>query len=80
MGVTEIIASLFTITKHSLNIYSTKQSRKYLDRVLFLEKVYYAEENKSEDERNHAVMDNCVNELCLLTETVAKLKKQGTKN
>lgn len=75
MGIAEIIGSLFAITKHSLSIYDTKQSRKYLDRVLFLEKVYYAEENKNEDMRNHAVMDNCVNELCLLTETIAKLKK-----
>lgn len=75
MGVAEIISSLFTITKHSLSIYDTKASRKYLDRVLFLEKVYYAEENKLEDKRNHAVMDNCINELCLLTQTIAKLKK-----
>lgn len=75
MGVTEIIASLFAITKHSLSIYETRQSRKYLDRVIYLEKVYYAEENKPEDQRSHAVMDNVSNELCLITKTVTKLKK-----
>ena len=75
MGATELIASLFAITKHSLSIYSTKQARKYLDRVVYLEKVYYAEENKPEDQRNHAVMDNVTNELCLLTNTVTKLKE-----
>jgi hypothetical protein len=75
MGVAEIISSLFAITKHSLSIYKTKQARKYLDRVIYLEKVYYAEENKPEDKRNHAVMDNVTNELCLLTQTVTKLKE-----
>lgn len=71
----QIVSSLFAITKHSLSIYDTKQSRKYLDRVLYLEKVYYVEENKPEDKRNHALMDNCVNELCLLTTTITRLKK-----
>ncbi len=75
MGVAEVISSLFAITKHSLSIYKTKQSRKYLDRVIYLEKVYYAEENKPEDKRNHAVMDNVTNELCLLTQTITKLKE-----
>lgn len=71
----ELIASLFSITKHSLSIYDTKLSRKYLDRVIYLEKVYYAEENKPDDQRNHAVMDNAINELCLLTKTITRLEK-----
>ena len=75
MGIAEILASLFAITKHSLSIYDNKQSRKYLDRVLYLEKVYYNEENKPEDQRDFAVMDNCVNELCLLAPTITKFKK-----
>ena len=74
MNATEIIASLFAITKHSLSIIDNKQSRKYLDRVVFLEKVYYAEENKPEEKRNFAVMDNATNELCLITKTVTKFK------
>lgn len=71
----ELISSLFSITKHSLSIYDTKLSRKYLDRVIYLEKVYYAEENKPDDQRNHAVMDNAINELCLLTKTITRLEK-----
>jgi hypothetical protein len=74
----EIIASLFAITKYSLGIYSTKKAREYLDRVIYLEKVYYAEENKPEDQRNHAIMDNVTNELCLLTNTITRFKEQGT--
>jgi hypothetical protein len=71
----EIVSSLFSITKHSLSIADTKLSRKYLDRVIYLEKVYYAEENKPETLRNHAIMDNAVNELCLLTKTITRLEK-----
>jgi len=71
----ETISALFGITKHALGIWDTKQSRKYLDRVVYLEKAYYAEENKNENIRDHAVMDNCVNELCLITKTVTKFKK-----
>ena len=72
LGITE---ALFGITKHALGIYETKQARKYLDRVLYLEKLYYAEENKNENDRNHALMDNAINELCLITKTVASFKK-----
>lgn len=73
-----ITEALFGITKHALGIYETKQARKYLDRVVYLEKVYYSEENKNETDRNHAIMDNAINELCLITEAVAQFKKQGS--
>ena len=43
-----IVGALFGIAEHSLSIYDTKMSRKYLERVLFLKKLYYKEENKIE--------------------------------
>jgi len=70
----EIIASLFAIAKYSLSIVDNKQSRKYLDRIIYLEKVYYYEENKPEPDRDFAVMDNCINELCLITQTITRFK------
>lgn len=73
--MTEIISSLFAITKHSLSIADTKLSRRYLDRVVYLEGVYYAEENKPDEKRNHAVMDNCINELCIITKATTEFKK-----
>lgn len=78
-----VVTSLFTIAKHALSIYDTKQSRKYLERVLYLEKTYRFEENKTDDEdnkQNHALMDNCIAELCLITDTVAKFGKPITSN
>jgi hypothetical protein len=69
-----IIASLFGIAKHALGIYATKQAREYLDRVVYLEKVYYAEENKQEHLRNHALMDNAINELCIIVDATARFK------
>ncbi len=70
-----IVGALFGIAEHSLSIYDTKMSRKYLERVLFLKKLYYKEENKIEENRNHALMDNIINELCLITDTIASFGK-----
>ena len=70
-----IVGALFGIAEHSLSIYDTKMSRKYLERVLFLKKLYYKEENKIEENRNHALMDNMINELCLITDTIASFGK-----
>lgn len=75
-----MIDSLFKIIEHSLGIYETKEARKHLDRVIDLEKTYYAEENKSEENRNHALMDNIVHELCLITDTIASFGKPGAPN
>ena len=70
-----IAGSLFKIVEYTLKLTNTKESRKYLDRVLYLKKVYYNEENKPEESRNHAFMDNAINELCVITETVASFEK-----
>jgi hypothetical protein len=76
----KILTALFGITEHSLSIYDTKLSRKYLDRVLLLKKIYYQEQNKDEEKRNHALLDNVVNELCIITETIAQFGKPSIKN
>ena len=75
MGASEIVASLFAITKHSLSIWDNKLAHKYSDRVIRLETWYYAEENKDEEHRNHAFMDNILNELCLITQTITNFKQ-----
>lgn len=70
----ELTSALLHITKHVLGIYETKESRKYLERILYLEKLLYAEEAKHPDERNHAVMDNIDFELCLIARHATGLK------
>lgn len=72
MGIT---STLFQITKHVLGIYEQKEARKYLDRVIYLEKEYRKEENKDENRRNHAYMDNIVAELRLIAEASANFKE-----
>jgi hypothetical protein len=71
----DIVSALFGIAKHTLSIYETKDARKYLERVLYLEKTYRFEENRPDVNQNHALMDNCVAELCLITDTIAKFEK-----
>lgn len=75
-----LVKSLIGIASHVLGIYDTKLSRKYLDRVIKLEKMYYEEQAKSEDKRNHALMDNIINELCLISDTITALGEKGFKN
>jgi len=75
-----VVKALFGIAQHALSIYDTNLSRKYLDRTIKLEKLYYAEQSKAEDKRNHALMDNIINELCLITETIATFGTKGTKD
>ncbi len=70
-----IVGSLFKIAEYTLGIYQTKQARKHLDRVIYLKKRYYEEENKPDGEQNHAVMDNIVNELCIITESITSITK-----
>lgn len=76
----DLINSLFGIAEHTLSIYDTKLSRKYLERVIYLKKLYYTEENTREENRNHALMDNIVNELCLITDAIASFGKPSAEN
>ena len=64
-----MIRSLFKITEHAFSLLSSKEARKYRDRTIKLRKQYYEEENKDEDNRNHALMDNIQHELCILADT-----------
>lgn len=75
-----IAQALFAIAQHALSIYDTKTSRKYLDEVISLKKAYYNEQNKSDNERDHAVMDNALNRLCIISEATAKFGKPSVKN
>jgi len=73
---TALIASL----KFGLSIWDNKESRKYLDEVLDLEKKRLYEENKPEQNRNHAVLDNIDARLCIISETVAKFGKSNAQD
>lgn len=65
--------ALILILKHALGIYETKQARKYLDRVVKLEKLRYEESNRPRVDR--AVIDNIDAELRIIAESTASFGK-----
>lgn len=73
--MSSIVTALFGLTKHALGIWETKLARKYLDEVIYLEQKYYDEENKDENKRNHAFMDNIITRLCLIAQKTSEFKK-----
>jgi len=54
--------------KTGLSLWLHKDQTKYLDKVIKLEKQYYVEDNKPEDRRDFAVLDNIDFELQLISE------------
>lgn len=76
----DIVTALVQSLKFGLSLWNTKESRKYLDRVIDLEKQIYYETNKPEENRNHALIDNCNAELCIIAEATSKFGKQNAEN
>ena len=52
---------------------NTQESRKYLDKMLYLKRTLYYEQAKSDDSINHALIDNLNNELCILLDAIASI-------
>lgn len=71
----EIATVLFTITKHVLGIYQQKQARKYLDRVIYLEKQYLKEVSKDEDKIDTNSIDHILIELQLISKAATTFKE-----
>ena len=44
-----LAAALFGLAKHVLGIYEQREARKYLDRIIYLEKQYLKEISKDEE-------------------------------
>ena len=53
-----MIQALFEALSAGLGIWKSKESRKYLDKLMKLEKKYYEAINKSEEDWDDAVLDN----------------------
>lgn len=75
-----IALALIESLKFGLSLLNTKESRKYLDEVLALEQRRYEEENKPEDRRNHAYLDNIDHRLCLISQATSGLNKSDVAN
>jgi hypothetical protein len=57
------------ILKEGLKLWASKESTKYLDRVIKLEKEYYEELNKPEDERSDFKLDSIMLELTIVSQS-----------
>jgi hypothetical protein len=64
--MTGIIEALFKALGAGLGLWQSKEKRKYLDKLLKLEKDYYEAINQPEDQWDDAVIDNITFELQLL--------------
>ena len=73
-----MIESLIEALSAGLGLWKSKESRKYLDKLMKLQKEYYEAINKSENEWDDAVIDNIAFELCILSK--AFNSSVGTKN
>ena len=73
--MTSLVTALFGLTKHVLAIYESKEARKYLDRVIYLEKQYINEVSRDEENIDTNAIDLLLIELRLISETTTTFKK-----
>jgi hypothetical protein len=66
-----MVTALFQALAAGLKLWQSKESRKYLDRLIELKEDYYEEYNKDPARRSDAVLDNIERELRILTESFA---------
>jgi hypothetical protein len=60
------------ILKEGLKLWNAKESNKYIDQVIKLEKEYYDELSKSEDDRSQLTMDKCLHDIATIAENFVK--------
>ncbi len=60
------------VLKEGLKLWNSKESTKYLDKVLKLEKEYHEELSRPEDERSQLYLDERLHELKAIAEAFIK--------
>jgi len=71
----ELATVLFAITKHALGFLESKESRKYVDRIIYLEKQYIKEVSKDESKIDTNAIDYIIIELQLISQATITLKE-----
>lgn len=64
-----MIAQIISLLSTGLTLWNNIEKNKYTDKLLELKTKYYEEENKPEDKRSDAVMDNIIFELKILSDS-----------
>ena len=71
----EIASVLFAITKHALGLLQSREARKYVDRIIYLEKQYIKEISKDESKIDTNAIDHILIELQFIGKTTITLKE-----
>lgn len=66
-----MVTVILELAKSLLSIVDIKIRRKYIDQLLELERLYYAEINKTDGVRSNAVLDNIEHELRVIGSAIA---------
>lgn len=72
-----MIDSIFKALGAGLGIWQSKEKRKYVDKLISLKRDWYEEHNKSDEDIDHAVLDNIRQEITTLVDTVSSAMGQG---
>lgn len=64
-----LVDSIFMALGSGLKLWSSVESRKYIDKYMKIKKDYYEETNKPESDQDFAVIDNLQFELKLLCDS-----------
>ena len=68
------------ILKEGLVLWNSKESTKYLDKVIRLEREYYEEFNKGSDMRSDFKLDGILLDLEIISRNFVKASKSGSGN
>jgi hypothetical protein len=63
--------SLLKAVELALELWVSKEKRKYIDEVAEIKRAYYEEDQKPRGERSNAVLDNLRIRLCIVSEQLA---------
>ena len=64
------------VLKEGLKLWNAKEANKYLDKVIKLEKEYYEELSRPEDERSQLTLDQCLLDISIIAENFVKYARQ----
>lgn len=65
-----IVTALLAMAELALQLWVSKDKRKYIDQIASIKQAYYEEENKPDADRSDAVMDNLREQLCLVAASI----------
>jgi hypothetical protein len=71
------LSLILGILKEGLKLWNTKEGTKYLDKVNRLEKEYYDELAKPEDQRSQLYLDERLRDLNRIAENFVKYRPKG---